>query len=97
MNKSRIAVCVFMAVIHVVLTAASTQSCTACSCQINNIQLLDQLVEAKVNRILANEPSELSKHRYHRLRSMHELDNFNNTLLLIFLRLLQFCNFCAFG
>ena len=62
MNKSGIALCAFVAVIAFIITAvaANTQSCTTCNCQINNIQLLDQLAEAKVNRILANEPSELS-------------------------------------
>jgi hypothetical protein len=60
MNKSGIAVCVFMAVIANSITTASSQTCTTCNCQINNVQLLDQLMEAKVNRILANEPSELS-------------------------------------
>ena len=60
MNQSGIAFCVFVAVIAIIAVAANTQSCTVCNCQINNIQLLDQLVEAKVNRILANEPSELS-------------------------------------
>jgi hypothetical protein len=58
MNKSGVAVCVFVAAIAI--TTASTQSCTTYNCQINNIQLLDQLVEAKMNRILANESSELS-------------------------------------
>ena len=60
MNKSGIALCTFVAVIAITAMAANTQSCTACNCQINNIKLLYQLVEAKVNRILANEPSELS-------------------------------------
>ena len=55
MNKSGIALCVFVAAIAI--SGASAQSCATCNCQVNNIQLLDQLVEAKVNRILANEPS----------------------------------------
>ena len=58
MNKSGVALCVFVAV--TAISGASAQSCATCNCQINNIQLLDQLVEAKVNRILANEPSKLS-------------------------------------
>ena len=52
-----IALCVFVAA--TAITAANAQSCRACNCQFDNIQLLDQLVEAKVNRNLANEPSEL--------------------------------------
>ena len=51
-----IALCVFVAA--TAITAANAQSCMrrACKCQFDNIQLLDQLAEAKVNRILANEP-----------------------------------------
>ena len=40
----------------VVITVTSAQSCKACNCQFNNIQALSSLIEAQVNRILANEP-----------------------------------------
>ena len=56
-DKFGITLCVFVAA--TAITAANAQSCRACNCQFDNIQLLDQLVEAKVNRNLANEPSEL--------------------------------------
>ena len=65
MNKSGIVLCVF--VVAITISGASAQSCTACNCQVNNIELLDQLVEAKVNSILANEPSKLSS--VHRVSS----------------------------
>ena len=35
------------------------QSCNACNCQFNNVQALSRLVQAEVNRALANEPREL--------------------------------------
>jgi hypothetical protein len=57
LDKFGIALCVLVAAIA--LTAANAQSCTTCNCQFNNIQVLDQFVEANMNRILANEPSEL--------------------------------------
>ena len=62
MNKSRLALCVFLVAIAFVVSNAQSMSsqCTACNCQINNIEILDQLVEAKVNQILVNEPSKLS-------------------------------------
>ena len=40
-----------------IITVADAQSCNACNCQFNNIQILSQLVEAEVNRKLADEPS----------------------------------------
>ena len=66
MNKSRISialkVCVFLvATAIVVASALGPQSqCTACNCQFNNIEVLDQLLEAKVNQILVNEQSKSS-------------------------------------
>ena len=63
MNKSSIAlkVCMFLVATAIVVASAHDQSrCTACNCQVNNIELLDQLLEAKVNQILVNEPSKLA-------------------------------------
>ncbi len=54
MNKFGIALYVLVAAIA--LTAANAQSCTTCNCQFDNIQVLNQLVEAKVKSTLANEP-----------------------------------------
>ena len=42
-----------------VFFVADAQSCTACSCEVNNVQVLSQLVKAEVNRALADEPREL--------------------------------------
>ena len=47
----------FLAMITAVaLPAVSAQSCNACNCQFNNVQMLSQIIEAEVNRILADEP-----------------------------------------
>ena len=39
--------------------SVSAHSCKACNCQFNNVQVLNDMVEAKVNQILANEPRKL--------------------------------------
>ena len=47
----------FLAIITAVaLPAVSAQSCNACNCQFNNVEMLSQIIEAEVNRILADEP-----------------------------------------
>ena len=43
----------------VAISVASAQSCNACNCQFNNVQMLSQIIEAEVNRILADEPCKL--------------------------------------
>ena len=58
-----IALLIFVAVTGI--PAASAQSCNACNCQFNNIQVLDQLVEAKVKITLANEPCKLNNNYYY--------------------------------
>ena len=61
MNKCRIAHVFLVATAIVVVSALIPQSrCTSCNCQVNKIELLDQLLEAKVNQILVNEPSKLA-------------------------------------
>lgn len=42
------------------LYSVHAQSCNSCNCQFNNVQVLNQLVEAQVNRALAAEPCKLS-------------------------------------
>ena len=37
--------------------SVSAQSCKACNCQFSNVEVLNDIVEAQVNRILAKEPS----------------------------------------
>ena len=70
MSKSRISIALKVGVFLVAtaIVVASTldpqSRCTACNCQFNNIELLDQLLEAKMNQILVNEPSELSPHAH---------------------------------
>ena len=41
------------------ISVVNSQSCKACNCQFSNTRLLNDIVEAQVNRILAKEPSEL--------------------------------------
>ena len=57
MDKYGIALFVFLA--GTAIPTASAQSCNACNCQFNNVQVLDQLVEAKVKSALASEPRKL--------------------------------------
>ena len=47
------ALCIFMAAIRY-STEANAQSCNACNCRLNNIQLLEGFVNAQVNQALAN-------------------------------------------
>ena len=42
-----------------VFFVADAQSCTACNCQFNNVEVLSELVKAEVNGALADEPREL--------------------------------------
>ena len=77
MNTSGITLRVLVAA--TAITAANAQSaCGACNCQFNNIQLLDQLLEAKMKSTLASEP-----------RKLHYI----TMLLSIMLSFLQFCNY----
>ena len=42
-----------------VFIVTDAQSCKACNCQFNNVQVLSQLVQAEVNRAIAGEPRKL--------------------------------------
>ena len=46
-------------VLATIIVAATAQSCNSCNCQFSNVQVLSQLIEAEVNRALANEPRKL--------------------------------------
>ena len=50
-------------IVTLLVVAAPTigqQTCTAdCNCDLSNIQLLDQVIEARVNQSFVNEPSKL--------------------------------------
>ena len=61
MTLSGITLRVFVAA--TALSAATAQSCRACNCQLNNAQVLDHIVEARVKNILVNGSGEsLPKH-----------------------------------
>ena len=45
-----------VAVFTSVTSAQNADTCQACNCQFNNIQALSQLVNARINDILTNEP-----------------------------------------
>ena len=50
---------------HSVFFVADAQSCTACNCQLNNVQVLRELLKAEVNGALADEPREIIILRCH--------------------------------
>ena len=51
---------VVVAVLLAVVPALAQQTCTAdCNCDLSNIQLLNQVVETKINQTFADEPSML--------------------------------------
>ena len=55
---------VVVTVLLAVAPAFGQQTCTAeCNCDLSNIQMLDQVIENKVNQTFANEPSK-SLHNY---------------------------------
>ena len=39
-------------------SAQSDGSCRACNCRFNDIEVLDRLIETKINESLANDPGE---------------------------------------
>jgi hypothetical protein len=45
--------------VAVAIPVTSAQSCSACNCQFNNVEMLSHIVEDEVNRILADEPCKL--------------------------------------
>lgn len=51
---------------------AQPKSCPTCNCQINNIELLDQLVEAKIKHLLADEPRKLLCLSAHKINILKE-------------------------
>ena len=57
MEQSGCALFVFIAV--TAFSVSNAQSCPACNRRINNIEALEQVVSAQVNRILTNEPCKL--------------------------------------
>lgn len=59
MNASGVAFLVFTAVNIAAISSVSAQSCCTCNLQFNSIQVVDQLVEAKMKSILTNEPCKL--------------------------------------
>ena len=61
MEQSGCALFVSM-VVTVTVTAFSVSnahSCPACNCQVDNVEVLEQVVRAQVHRVLANEPCKL--------------------------------------
>ena len=45
----------------VAVPATGAQSCNACKCQFNNIEMLSHFIQDEVNRILADEPCKLQQ------------------------------------
>ena len=61
MEQSGCALFVFMAVTVTVtaFSVSNANSCPVCNCQVNNVEVLEQVVRAQVHRVLANEPCKL--------------------------------------
>ena len=59
MDKIGLAFVLFLVTAAASLSVFTAQTCNACNCQFNNVQVLSQLIEAQVNRALADEPRKL--------------------------------------
>ena len=53
----------FLVTAAATISVGSAQTCNACNCQFNNVQVLSQLIDelfdARVNQILSDEPRKL--------------------------------------
>ena len=53
----------FLVTAAATVSVATAQTCNACNCQFNNVQalskLIDELIDAKVNQSLSDEPRKL--------------------------------------
>ena len=58
-NKIKLTMLLLLGTAVATISMATAQSCNACNCQFNNVQVLSQLIEAKVKQALANEPRKL--------------------------------------
>ena len=56
-NLKFLAAMTAIAIVSSVITVDATQdnTCNACQCQFNNIQVLSQLIESKITTVLTNE------------------------------------------
>ena len=63
MNKVGLHLLLFLVVaaatISVAISVGTAQTCNACNCLLNNVQLLSELIVAQVNQILSDEPRKL--------------------------------------
>ena len=59
MDKLGLSLLLFLATAVGTISVTTAQTCNACNCQFNNVQVLSQLIEAQVNRALADEPRKL--------------------------------------
>ena len=59
MDKLGLSFLLFLATAVATISVTTAQTCNACNCQLNNVQVLSQLIEAQVNRALADEPRKL--------------------------------------
>ena len=49
----------FLVTAAATISVGSAQTCNACNCQFNNVQVLTKLIDARVNQILSDEPRKL--------------------------------------
>ena len=59
MNTLGLPLLLFLATAAATLSMGSAQTCNACNCQFNNVQVLSQLIDARVKQVLSDEPCKL--------------------------------------
>ena len=59
MDKVGLTLLVFLVAAAATHNVGDAQTCNACNCQFNNVQVLSQLIEKQVNQKLADEPRKL--------------------------------------
>ena len=59
MNTLKLPLKLFLITAATTISVCTAQTCNACNCQLNNVQVLNQLVDARVNQILSGEPRKL--------------------------------------
>ena len=59
MGKVVLTLVVFLVIAATTHNVGNAQTCNACNCQFNNVQVLSQLIANQVNQKLADEPRKL--------------------------------------
>ena len=59
MSALELSLLLFVSTAGASISMSTAQTCNACNCQFNNLQILNQLIDAQVNQILSSEPRKL--------------------------------------